>query len=93
MKSSRFWRNQGTFCSIFLLLWMVSTSFAGQIIYVDDDASVGGDGTSWANAYKYLQDGLAAAVARIAWVPPLMVCKAESGSNVKDSMFTSVNIG
>jgi len=28
------------------------------IIYVDDDANPGGDGTSWATAYKYLQDAL-----------------------------------
>ncbi|MBI4716895.1 MAG: right-handed parallel beta-helix repeat-containing protein [Planctomycetes bacterium] len=30
-------------------------------IYVDDDAPVGGDGTSWAAAFKHLQDALAAA--------------------------------
>ncbi|UCC28726.1 MAG: IPTL-CTERM sorting domain-containing protein [Phycisphaerales bacterium] len=29
--------------------------------YVDDDASLGGDGTSWPTAYKYLQDALAVA--------------------------------
>ncbi len=28
------------------------------IIYVDDDAPNGGDGTSWANAFKYLGDAL-----------------------------------
>ena len=27
-------------------------------MYVDDDASLGGDGTSWETAYKYLQDAL-----------------------------------
>jgi hypothetical protein len=31
---------------------------AGDTIYVDDDANAGGDGGSWATAYKYLQDGL-----------------------------------
>lgn len=29
-----------------------------SVIYVDDDADTGGDGTSWAIAYKYLQDAL-----------------------------------
>jgi hypothetical protein len=29
-----------------------------DVIYVDDDASPGGDGSSWGTAYKYLQDGL-----------------------------------
>ncbi len=41
----------------------------GDIIYVDDDAPIGGDGTSWASAYRYLQDGLAAANARSAARP------------------------
>lgn len=33
---------------------------SAKIIYVDDDAP-GGDGSSWGNAYKYLQEGLAKA--------------------------------
>ena len=45
------------------LVGMVPAIAAGVTIYVDADASVGGDGQSWATAYKYLQDGLAAAVA------------------------------
>ncbi|UCC29868.1 MAG: S8 family serine peptidase [Phycisphaerales bacterium] len=32
------------------------------VMYVDDDASEGGDGTSWSTAYKYLQDALATAI-------------------------------
>ena len=32
-----------------------------SIIYVDDDAPAGGDGSSWATAYTFLQDALAAA--------------------------------
>jgi hypothetical protein len=32
-----------------------------KFIYVDDDAPEGGDGTSWATAYKYLRDALEAA--------------------------------
>jgi hypothetical protein len=32
-----------------------------DIIYVNDDGDpVGGNGTSWSNAYRYLQDALAA---------------------------------
>lgn len=34
---------------------------ATNIWYVDDDATGGGNGTSWADAYNYLQDALAAA--------------------------------
>jgi len=32
---------------------------AGKIIYVDDDTVGANDGSSWLNAYNYLQDGLA----------------------------------
>ena len=32
-----------------------------KTIFVDDNASYGGDGSSWATAHKYLQDGLAVA--------------------------------
>ena len=34
---------------------------AGAVIYVDKDAAPGGNGASWATAYKYLQGALAAA--------------------------------
>jgi hypothetical protein len=37
------------------------TASAGQIIYVDADANGATDGTSWADAYNYLQDALGVA--------------------------------
>ncbi len=50
------------------LLWLaiavvgvVPALTLGEVVYVDDDAPMGGDGRSWATAYRYLQDGLAAA--------------------------------
>jgi len=30
----------------------------GEVVYVDDDANLGGDGQSWETAYEYLQDAL-----------------------------------
>jgi len=49
------------------LLWLaiavvgvVPALAPGEIVYVDDDAPIGGDGRSWATACRYLQDGLAA---------------------------------
>ena len=44
-----------------LLSGMVGTAFGGKIIYVDADATGLNNGSNWANAYKYLQDGLASA--------------------------------
>lgn len=45
--------------ALIMLLAIGCPALAAKIIYVDDDAAPGGDGSSWANAYKYLQDALA----------------------------------
>ena len=48
--------------SLVLILGLAVCSLSqGRIIYVDDDAPLGGDGASWSGAYKYLQDALAVA--------------------------------
>ncbi len=46
-------------CALFLSGSTVTT--IGQTLHVDDDAPLGGDGTSWATAFSSLQDALAAA--------------------------------
>ena len=43
-------------------LMMGVTSVDAKIIYVDKTAAKGGNGTSWAKAFKYLRDGLDASV-------------------------------
>ncbi len=47
-------------CAVTVLT--VSTAHA-DILYVDDDAPPGGDGSTWGTAYRFLQDGRAAAAA------------------------------
>ena len=42
---------------------------SAKVIYVDDDASAGGDGSSWSSAHRYLQDALAVTEAGdVVWV-------------------------
>jgi len=52
-------------CSGISLIIILAISFgtaqAQTIIHVDDDATLGGDGASWATAYRYVQDALQAA--------------------------------
>ena len=48
-----------TICWLAMLLSPIAIA-GGAVLYVDAD-SPGGDGSSWAMAFKYLQDALAAA--------------------------------
>ncbi len=45
----------------FLLILGAVPIASAKIIYVDDDAIAGGDGSSWSTAHNYLQDALAVA--------------------------------
>lgn len=47
-------------CIVIFCLWaaIVDVSVAGRIVYVDDDASGADNGSSWADAFNYLQDAL-----------------------------------
>ncbi|UCD75238.1 MAG: right-handed parallel beta-helix repeat-containing protein [Phycisphaerales bacterium] len=47
--------------AVLVLATTTSIAHAGTVLYVDDDAPLGGDGQSWNTAYRYLQDALAAA--------------------------------
>lgn len=52
---------QITSCAVVAAFLLVTTAPAQRIIYVDDDAPGPGDGSSWENAYRHLQDALAEA--------------------------------
>ena len=66
---------------------MSSSAAAGTIIHVDKDAALGGDGTTWGTAYKYLQDGLAAATSGDEiWVAEgIYYPDEDEGGNVTDN--------
>ncbi|MHC4477594.1 MAG: right-handed parallel beta-helix repeat-containing protein [Planctomycetota bacterium] len=57
--------NPSTLLATSLLFAVASAASAGQIIYVDADANVGGDGFTWATAFKDLQDALADANSKV----------------------------
>ncbi|MCP4452586.1 MAG: hypothetical protein GY809_14085, partial [Planctomycetes bacterium] len=44
--------------AVILVLLVACPVWAGNVIYVDDDAPLNGDGVSWDTAYRYLQDAL-----------------------------------
>ena len=53
-------RSHLTICSVtsLILFATASRSFAGGVLFVDDDAALGGDGIKWDTAYRFLQDAL-----------------------------------
>ena len=57
-------RNLKTSLVVSLFLLAIVSTAGAKIIYVDTDASPGGDGRTWETAFKYLQDGLGASVSR-----------------------------
>jgi hypothetical protein len=46
---------------VFVLVWGVPIAAGGQILYVDADADGANNGSSWTDAFNYLQDALTAA--------------------------------
>jgi predicted outer membrane repeat protein len=48
----------GVLLSAMCMAWLSGAAFGGQAVYVDDDAKVGGDGSSWNTAFDSLQAGL-----------------------------------
>jgi len=76
-----------------ILLAALACTSRAKIIYVDDDANAPGDGSSWQNAFRFLQDGLAVAksgdevrVAQGMYRPDRSAAKPE-GSRDRDATF------
>ncbi|MCH7847246.1 MAG: hypothetical protein IIB53_02675 [Planctomycetes bacterium] len=47
-------------CASMIAMFVISVAAHGEgVLYVDDDAPQGGDGTTWGTAYRFLQDALA----------------------------------
>ena len=49
--------------TLFLAFWLpIILAFdipcSADVIYVDDNAALGGDGSRWGNAYRFLQDAI-----------------------------------
>ena len=45
----------------FVVIFASGLSLNAKILFVDDNASAGGNGLLWANAFNHLQDALSAA--------------------------------
>lgn len=58
MTGTMFSRTQGMKNMLAIILAMSSSVATGKVIYVDGNASGANDGSSWTNAYAYLQDAL-----------------------------------
>ena len=59
---------------LFLLTLDATATAAGKVIYVDVNATGLNDGSSWTEAYKYLQDALADANSS---AKPVEICVAQ----------------
>ena len=53
MKTLQVARTSALCVAIVFVLWAAGSAAAGTI-YVDDDALLGGNGTTWPTAYRYL---------------------------------------
>lgn len=66
---------------------IVSTTFAGWIIRVDADATGNDDGSSWADAYQYLQGALTAAQSGDEIHVSQGIYKADQGAGITPAVY------